>query len=64
VPPGCPFHPRCDYVMDRCRAETPALAPVGADPGHQSACWLSRNAAVRRSLRRQVTGEARPTAAS
>jgi peptide/nickel transport system ATP-binding protein len=63
VPAGCPFHPRCDYVMDRCRSETPPLAPVAADPGHQSACWLSRNPAVRQSLRRQVTGETRPAAA-
>jgi oligopeptide/dipeptide ABC transporter ATP-binding protein len=22
---GCPFHPRCDYVADRCAAETPVL---------------------------------------
>jgi peptide/nickel transport system ATP-binding protein len=24
-PPGCPFHPRCPDVMDRCRVEPPAL---------------------------------------
>jgi peptide/nickel transport system ATP-binding protein len=24
-PPGCPFHPRCPYVMERCRQEMPAL---------------------------------------
>jgi peptide/nickel transport system ATP-binding protein len=24
-PPGCPFHPRCPYVMDRCRVEAPLL---------------------------------------
>ena len=23
LPPGCPFAPRCPYVMDRCRTETP-----------------------------------------
>ena len=22
-PPGCPFHPRCRHVFDRCRAEAP-----------------------------------------
>jgi len=22
-PPGCPFHPRCPEVLDRCRVETP-----------------------------------------
>jgi peptide/nickel transport system ATP-binding protein len=26
-PPGCAFHPRCRYVQDRCRHETPALRP-------------------------------------
>jgi oligopeptide transport system ATP-binding protein len=25
IPPGCPFHPRCPYVIDRCRAERPPL---------------------------------------
>jgi peptide/nickel transport system ATP-binding protein len=48
--------------MDRCRSETPPLAQAGPDPGHQSACWLSRDEAVRRSLRRQVTGESLPAA--
>jgi len=24
-PPGCPFHPRCRYVEERCRAEVPPL---------------------------------------
>jgi oligopeptide/dipeptide ABC transporter ATP-binding protein len=31
VPPGgCAFAPRCAVATDRCRAEDPALAPVGA----------------------------------
>ena len=38
-PAGCPFHPRCRYVFDRCRTERPPLATVGSD-GHSSACWL------------------------
>jgi peptide/nickel transport system ATP-binding protein len=25
-PPGCPFHPRCQYAMAQCRTERPALA--------------------------------------
>ena len=25
LPGGCPFHPRCPYVMDRCRTEVPQL---------------------------------------
>jgi oligopeptide/dipeptide ABC transporter ATP-binding protein len=40
VPTGCPFNPRCAYVMDRCRAELPPLRPVAGDQ-HFSACWLS-----------------------
>ena len=24
-PPGCPFHPRCPFVNDRCRSEVPLL---------------------------------------
>jgi len=27
-PQGCPFHTRCRYAQDRCRAETPALRPI------------------------------------
>ena len=40
LPSGCPFHPRCPYVMDRCRTEVPHLHPVAAHPAHLSACWL------------------------
>ena len=39
VPEGCAFHPRCPYVMDVCRVDTPALIP--ADGYHASACHLS-----------------------
>jgi oligopeptide/dipeptide ABC transporter ATP-binding protein len=30
IPPGCPFHPRCPYVIEQCRTERPPLAPVGS----------------------------------
>ena len=33
---GCPFAPRCSYVMDRCREEVP---PVTGDSEHLSRCW-------------------------
>jgi len=36
--PGCPFAPRCDYVIDRCWEETPLLEPVAI--GHEIACWV------------------------
>lgn len=38
VPPGCPFHPRCPYVMNICRSEVPQLLPVNGH--HASACHL------------------------
>jgi peptide/nickel transport system ATP-binding protein len=39
VPPGCPFHPRCPYVMDICRVEVPQLLPSNGH--HASACHLT-----------------------
>jgi oligopeptide/dipeptide ABC transporter ATP-binding protein len=27
-PPGCPFHPRCPYAVERCRTEVPELRAV------------------------------------
>jgi oligopeptide transport system ATP-binding protein len=29
LPGGCPFHPRCEWVMPRCRVEYPATEKVG-----------------------------------
>jgi oligopeptide/dipeptide ABC transporter ATP-binding protein len=57
LPSGCPFHPRCPYVFDRCRTEVPPLDPVYGDPGHRSACWLPQTKAERETLRLTVTGE-------
>ena len=37
-PPGCRFHPRCPYVMDRCRREEPPMIEV--EPKHYVTCWL------------------------
>jgi oligopeptide/dipeptide ABC transporter ATP-binding protein len=37
LPPGCSFAPRCPFAGDRCRIETPPLAPTSA--GHRAACW-------------------------
>ena len=37
LPKGCPFAPRCNYVMDRCREEKPVLEKVGE--GHYRACF-------------------------
>jgi oligopeptide/dipeptide ABC transporter ATP-binding protein len=38
-PPGCAFHTRCRYVMERCKVETPGLADIGGR--HQVACFLN-----------------------
>jgi len=38
LPPGCRFHPRCPYVMDRCRREEPPMIEV--EPKHYVTCWL------------------------
>ncbi len=35
-PPGCRFHTRCPYTIDRCRSEVPQLKPSTA--GHLTAC--------------------------
>ena len=37
-PRGCPFAPRCEFAIDRCWSENPALEPVTA--GHRIACWV------------------------
>jgi peptide/nickel transport system ATP-binding protein len=38
LPPGCVFHPRCPYAMDRCAVEVPVLRLVGSD--RSAACHL------------------------
>jgi len=38
-PPGCRFHPRCSFVMDRCRTQEPPLLTVEAT--RSSRCWLA-----------------------
>jgi len=63
LPPGCPFHPRCPYVMDRCRTEVPPLAAVGTSATHLSACWLPHDVTARNEVRRKVVGEPLPAQA-
>jgi oligopeptide transport system ATP-binding protein len=36
-PPGCPFHPRCAYAVERCSQIVPALEPHSSAE-HQAAC--------------------------
>ncbi|WP_366555015.1 ABC transporter ATP-binding protein [Aquibaculum sediminis] len=37
IPSGCPFHPRCPKVFERCRRERPDPIPV---ENSEVACWL------------------------
>lgn len=37
VPEGCPFHPRCPHVFDKCHTQRPDLMAAN---GSHSACWL------------------------
>jgi peptide/nickel transport system ATP-binding protein len=41
-PRGCRFHPRCPYVMDICKAESPPLADVPGEKAHRAACHLDQ----------------------
>ena len=41
-PPGCKFHPRCPFVVERCKVEEPPLGEV--DVEQVARCWvLMRN---------------------
>jgi peptide/nickel transport system ATP-binding protein len=39
-PSGCRFHPRCPYVMQKCRTVQPELVGISTDPQHLQACHL------------------------
>jgi oligopeptide/dipeptide ABC transporter ATP-binding protein len=39
VPEGCAFRPRCNYAIDKCRAEIPHLVSLGGQ--HERACWVN-----------------------
>jgi len=38
LPSGCPFHPRCPYVMNICTKQMPDL--ISLEINHKVACWL------------------------
>jgi oligopeptide/dipeptide ABC transporter ATP-binding protein len=40
-PSGCPFHPRCDFVIDPCRIDFPQMCDYGK--GHLSRCPVLYN---------------------
>ena len=54
VPTGCPFHPRCEYADDQCRAVAPPLQ-TAAEPTHEFACWHPVNLGVSPTTTAQTT---------
>ncbi|MEM8531604.1 MAG: oligopeptide/dipeptide ABC transporter ATP-binding protein [Chloroflexota bacterium] len=44
-PSGCYFHPRCPYVKERCKGETPALRKIQSD--HYAACHYAEELELR-----------------
>ena len=53
--PGCPFAPRCEYVIERCLTENPLLEPVGLD--HDVACWNAEATKTGQRNTSSVTGQ-------
>ncbi len=42
LPNGCAFHPRCRFVMEKCKKEAPVCRNV--EDQHRVACWLMQEA--------------------
>jgi len=59
IPPGCRFHTRCAFVIDRCRIEDPALQHIGN--GHLSACHRAEELPVAAAM--ETAHAATPAAA-
>jgi peptide/nickel transport system ATP-binding protein/oligopeptide transport system ATP-binding protein len=45
-PPGCHFHTRCPYAVERCKKEIPQLIPLSTKPSHKVACHLVHSGAL------------------
>jgi peptide/nickel transport system ATP-binding protein len=58
APAGCPFAPRCEFVMDRCRTEMPPLEAKA--PDQRAACWADLSSVTPRT---GVAGEPAPAPA-
>jgi oligopeptide transport system ATP-binding protein len=64
-PPGCRFAPRCPFVIDRCRAEYPALREIPGTGGRLVSCHRAEEVAdiPPSSLLTTEPGAAAPAAA-
>jgi len=60
-PPGCKFHPRCPFRIEKCFDVDPKLEIVG--PGQQAACWVTMERAYAEMGARDII-DTRPGAAS
>jgi len=47
MPSGCPFHPRCGSVMDRCRVTEPPEITINGE--HLIRCWLYEGSPERKA---------------
>ena len=63
APRGCPFAPRCEYVIERCLSERPPLFPVS--PTQRAACWVTSSDELRvtNDEFRRTTADGRPPTA-
>jgi len=55
LPKGCSFAPRCDYAMDRCRKEKPALEQVGDN--HYRTCFYDADKIPKQTYKYKVAVE-------
>ena len=63
LPPGCKFHPRCPFRLQRCFAEEPTLERVGTGGIQQAACWVTMRRAYAEMGAADIV-DTRPGAAS
>ncbi|HRC62843.1 MAG: ABC transporter ATP-binding protein [Dehalococcoidia bacterium] len=52
--PGCPFEPRCDWRIEKCKSEAPPLELKAAK--HWAACWVNPQVDGRTVIREEVAG--------
>jgi peptide/nickel transport system ATP-binding protein len=60
-PSGCYFHPRCRYVRDKCKTESPALREINTNTvqgeSHRAACHFSESLELRGVIAESSTPE-------
>jgi oligopeptide/dipeptide ABC transporter ATP-binding protein len=58
-PPGCSFHPRCEFSQgrERCRTEVPELRSFGEGGAHLSACHFAEELAAQHVTAAVAAGE-------